>query len=56
MRRELAEGFRYVISVPWIWTGITAAAEARVIAESAGMGYVESACTAVVRARIRDYA
>ena len=25
MRKELAEGFRYVISVPWIWTGITAA-------------------------------
>jgi MFS family permease len=25
MRRELAEGFRYVLSVPWIWTGITAA-------------------------------
>ena len=23
--RELAEGFRYVISVPWIWTGILAA-------------------------------
>ena len=25
MRRELAEGFRYVMSVPWIWTGIGAA-------------------------------
>ena len=25
MRRELAVGFRYVISVPWIWTGIAAA-------------------------------
>jgi MFS family permease len=25
MRHELAEGFRYVISVPWIWTGIAAA-------------------------------
>jgi MFS family permease len=25
MRKELAEGFRYVMSVPWIWTGITAA-------------------------------
>ena len=25
MRRELAEGFRYVVSVPWIWTGIGAA-------------------------------
>jgi MFS family permease len=25
MRRELAEGFRYVLSVPWIWTGIAAA-------------------------------
>jgi len=24
-RRELAEGFRYVVSVPWIWTGIAAA-------------------------------
>jgi len=24
MRRELVEGFRYVISVPWIWTGIGA--------------------------------
>ncbi len=25
MRRELVAGFRYVISVPWIWTGIGAA-------------------------------
>ena len=25
MRNELAVGFRYVITVPWIWTGITAA-------------------------------
>jgi MFS family permease len=25
MRKELVEGFRYVMSVPWIWTGITAA-------------------------------
>ena len=25
MRKELAEGFRYVMSVPWIWTGIAAA-------------------------------
>lgn len=25
VRRELAEGLRYVLSVPWIWTGITAA-------------------------------
>ena len=25
MRKELAEGFRYVFSVPWIWTGIGAA-------------------------------
>jgi MFS family permease len=25
VRRELAEGFRYVIGVPWIWTGIGAA-------------------------------
>ena len=25
MRRELAEGFRYVMAVPWIWTGIGAA-------------------------------
>ena len=25
VRKELVEGFRYVISVPWIWTGIAAA-------------------------------
>ena len=25
MRKELAAGFRYVIGVPWIWTGIAAA-------------------------------
>ena len=25
IRKELAEGFRYVLSVPWIWTGIAAA-------------------------------
>ncbi|HVU78647.1 MAG TPA: MFS transporter [Gaiellaceae bacterium] len=25
MARELSEGFRYVMSVPWIWTGIAAA-------------------------------
>jgi MFS family permease len=25
MRKELLEGFRYVLSVPWIWTGIAAA-------------------------------
>jgi MFS family permease len=25
LRKELAEGFRYVTSVPWIWTGISAA-------------------------------
>jgi MFS family permease len=25
LRRELAVGFRYVMSVPWIWTGIAAA-------------------------------
>jgi MFS family permease len=25
MRRELVAGFRYVMSVPWIWTGIAAA-------------------------------
>lgn len=25
LRRELAVGFRYVVSVPWIWTGIGAA-------------------------------
>ncbi len=25
LRKELVDGFRYVISVPWIWTGIAAA-------------------------------
>jgi MFS family permease len=25
MRKELAAGFRYVVSVPWLWTGIAAA-------------------------------
>jgi MFS transporter, DHA3 family, tetracycline resistance protein len=25
MRKELAEGLRYVLGIPWIWTGITAA-------------------------------
>jgi MFS family permease len=25
LRKELFEGFRYVVSVPWIWTGIAAA-------------------------------
>jgi MFS family permease len=34
MRKELAEGFRYVISVPWIWTGITAATLILMIAMS----------------------
>jgi uncharacterized protein len=40
----------------WLQLGIVSA-EARVIAESAGIGYVENACTAVVHARgLRDYA
>jgi predicted CoA-binding protein len=34
----------------WLQLGIVSA-EARVIAESAGIGYVENACTAVVHAR-----
>ncbi|MCW2965704.1 MAG: major facilitator superfamily 1 [Actinomycetia bacterium] len=34
MRKELVEGFRYVISVPWIWTGITAATLILMIAMS----------------------
>ncbi len=34
LRRELATGFRYVISVPWIWTGITAATVILMIAMS----------------------
>lgn len=34
MRKELVEGFRYVISVPWIWTGITAATVILMVAMS----------------------
>ena len=34
LRRELAAGFRYVISVPWIWTGIAAATVILMIAMS----------------------
>ena len=34
MRKELAEGFRYVLSVPWIWTGIAAATLILMIAMS----------------------
>ena len=34
MRKELAAGFRYVISVPWIWTGIAAATVILMIAMS----------------------
>jgi MFS family permease len=34
MRRELVAGFRYVISVPWIWTGIAAATVILMIAMS----------------------
>jgi predicted CoA-binding protein len=34
----------------WLQLGIVSA-EARAIAEAAGMGYVENACTAVVHAR-----
>jgi MFS family permease len=34
MRNELAEGFRYVMSVPWIWTGIAAATLILMIAMS----------------------
>ena len=34
MRKELAEGFRYVLSVPWIWTGIGAATLILMIAMS----------------------
>jgi MFS family permease len=34
MRKELAEGFRYVMSVPWIWTGIGAATLILMIAMS----------------------
>ena len=34
LRRELAAGFRYVISVPWIWTGISAATVILMVAMS----------------------
>jgi MFS family permease len=34
MRKELVEGFRYVMSVPWIWTGIGAATLILMIAMS----------------------
>ena len=34
MRKELVVGFRYVISVPWIWTGIAAATAILMIAMS----------------------
>lgn len=34
MRKELVEGFRYVISVPWIWTGIAAATVILMVAMS----------------------
>jgi DHA3 family tetracycline resistance protein-like MFS transporter len=34
LRRELAEGFRYVMSVPWIWTGIGAATVILMVAMS----------------------
>jgi MFS transporter, DHA3 family, tetracycline resistance protein len=34
MRKELAVGFRYVLSVPWIWTGIAAATVILMIAMS----------------------
>jgi MFS family permease len=34
MRKELAEGFRYVMSVPWIWTGIGAATVILMVAMS----------------------
>ena len=34
MRNELVAGFRYVISVPWIWTGIAAATVILMIAMS----------------------
>ena len=34
LRRELATGFRYVIGVPWIWTGIAAATVILMIAMS----------------------
>ena len=34
LRRELVAGFRYVISVPWIWTGIAAATVILMVAMS----------------------
>jgi MFS family permease len=34
VRKELVEGFRYVISVPWIWTGIAAATVILMVAMS----------------------
>ena len=34
VRKELAVGFRYVISVPWIWTGIAAATVILMVAMS----------------------
>jgi MFS family permease len=34
MRKELVVGFRYVISVPWIWTGIAAATVILMVAMS----------------------
>jgi len=34
VRRELAVGFRYVIGVPWIWTGISAATVILMVAMS----------------------
>jgi MFS family permease len=34
LRKELATGFRYVISVPWIWTGIGAATVILMVAMS----------------------
>jgi MFS family permease len=34
MRKEIVEGFRYVISVPWIWTGIGAATVILMVAMS----------------------
>ena len=34
MRKELVEGFRYVIGVPWIWTGIAAATVILMVAMS----------------------
>jgi MFS family permease len=34
MRKELGEGFRYVMSTPWIWTGIAAATVILMVAMS----------------------